>query len=46
MVAMPMRNENIIDIAEIYAQQLCISDKYVACSSVKQNLILLRLQND
>ncbi len=43
MVAVSMRNENIVNIAEVYPQLLCISDKHIACSSVKQNLVLLRL---
>ena len=43
MVAMPMRNENIVHIAEIYPQLLCISDKHIACSCVKQDLLTLRL---
>ena len=46
MVTMPMRNENIVHIAEIYAQQLCVSDKHIACSSVKQDLVPLCLQKD
>ena len=46
MIAMSVRNENIVHIAEIYTQLLCISDKHIACSSIKQNLVLLRLQKD
>ena len=46
MVTMAVGNENIVHINEVYAQQLCISDKHVACSSIKQNLVSLRLQKD
>ncbi len=41
MVTMPMRNENIVHIAEIYVQLLCVSDKYITCSSIKQDLVPL-----
>ena len=46
MVTMPMRNENIVHIAEIYAQQLCVSDKHITCSCIKQDLVPLCLQED
>lgn len=46
MVTMPMRYENIVNITDIYAQQLCISYKHVTCSSIKQNLVQLRCQKD
>ena len=46
MVAMPMRNENIVHIAEVYAQLLCVSDKNVTCSSIKQNPMLFCFQQD
>jgi hypothetical protein len=46
MVAMSMRNENVVHIAEIYAQQLCVSDKHVTRSSIKQNRVPIRLQKD
>ena len=46
MVTMPVRNENIVNIAEVYVQQLCISDKQITCSSIKQNLVSLRCQKD
>jgi len=41
MVAMSVRNEDIVYIAEIYAQLLCVSDKHIACPSIKQNLVPL-----
>ena len=46
MVTMSVRNENIVHIAEVYAQLLCILDKNVTRSSIKQNLIPLRVQQD
>ena len=46
MIAMPMRNENIVHIAEIDAQLLCISEKHITRSRIKQNLVLLRCQKD
>ena len=46
MVAMPMRNEDIVNITEIYAHQFCVSYKHITRSSIKQNLVLLRLQKD
>ena len=46
MVAMPMRNENIVNCAEVYAQLLCILDKHITCSSIKQNLVPLCFQQD
>ena len=46
MVTMSVRNENIVHIVKIYAQQLCVSDKHVACSSIKQDIMLLRLKKD
>ena len=42
MVAMSVRNENVVHITEIYVQQLCVSDKHITCSSIKQDLVLLR----
>ena len=46
MVAMSVRNENIIHIAKIYAQQLCVSDKHITCSRIKQDSVPLCLQKD
>ena len=46
MVAMPVRNENIVNIAEIYAQLLCVSYKHVTRSCIKQDLVPLCLQDD
>ena len=46
MVAMTVRNENVVNGTEVYAQQLCIFDKHVTCSSIKQNPIPLRFQQD
>ncbi len=46
MIAMPMRNENIVHITEIYAQQLCVLDKHVTRSCIKQDLVLIRCQKD
>ena len=46
MVAMPMRNENIVHIAEIYTQLSCVSDKQVTCSSIKQDLVLFCFQQN
>ena len=46
MVAMSVRNENIIHITKIYTQQLCISDKQITCSSIKQDIVPLRCQQD
>ena len=46
MVAMPMRNENIIDIAEIDAQTLCISNQHIACPRIKQELMMVGCQKD
>ena len=46
MIAVSVRNEDIAHIAEIYAQLLCVSDKHIACSSVKQDLVPLCLQKD
>ena len=43
MVAVSVRNEDIVYIAEIYAQLLCVSDKHIACTSVKQDLVPLCL---
>ena len=44
MVAMPMRNENIVHIAEIYTQLLCIFYKHVTRSCIKQDLVPLCFQ--
>ena len=44
MVAMPMRNKNIVNIAEIYAQLLCVSYIHVTRSCIKQNLVPLCFQ--
>ena len=46
MVAVSMRDEYIIHIAEIYAQLLCISDKHITCSSIKQDLVPICFQQD
>ena len=46
MITMPMRNENIVHITEIDAQLLCISEKHITRSRIKQNLVLLRCQKD
>ena len=46
MVTMSVRNENIIHITKIYTQQLCILDKQVTCSSIKQNPMLFCFQQD
>lgn len=43
MIAVSVRNEDIVHIAEIYAQLLCVSDKHIACPSVKQDFVLLCL---
>ena len=39
MITMAVRNENIVHIAEVYAQHFRISDKHITCSSIKQNLM-------
>ena len=44
MVTMSVRNENIIHITKIYTQQLCILDKHITCSSIRQDLVPLCLQ--
>ena len=46
MVAMSVRNENIVHIAKIYAQQLCVTDKQVTRSCIKQDFVLFRPQKD
>ncbi len=46
MIAMTVGNENIINIDEVYTQQLCVSNKHVTRSSVKQYLVLLCFQED
>ena len=46
MVTMSVRNENIIHITKIYTQQLCILDKHITCSSIKQNPMLFCFQQD
>ena len=46
MVAMPMRNENIVHVAYVHAQQLCILDKHVTCSGIKQDLVQFCLQQN
>ena len=46
MITMSVRNENIVNITEIYVQQLCVSYKYITRSCIKQNLLSLRLQKD
>jgi len=46
MVTMSVRNENIVHIAEVYTKQLCVSDKQVTCSSIKQDFVPLCLQDD
>ena len=46
MVAMPVRNENIVHIAQFYSQLFCVSDKHIACSCVKQDIVPIRLQKD
>ena len=46
MIAMAVRNENIVHTAEIYAQQFCIPDKHITCSGIKQDSILLCFQKD
>ncbi len=42
MITMSVRNENIIHITKIYTQQLCISDKQITSSSIKQDIVPLR----
>ena len=46
MVAMSVRNKNIINIAEVYTQQLCVSNKHITRSSIKQDFVSLRCQKD
>ena len=46
MVTMPVGNKNVVHVAEIYAQQLCVSDKQVTRSCIKQDLVPLRCQKD
>ena len=46
MVTMSVRNENIIHITKIYTQQLCILDKHITCSSIKQDLVLFCFQQN
>ena len=40
MITMSVRNENIVNITEIYVQQLCVSYKYITRSCIKQNPML------
>ena len=42
MVAMPVGNKNIVNIAEVYIKLLCVSDKHITRSSIKQDLVPLR----
>ena len=46
MITMSVRNENIVHITEIYAQQLSIPNKHITRSCVKQNLVPLCFQQD
>ncbi len=46
MVTMPVRNENIIHITEIYVQQLCVSDKHITRTCIKQDLVTSSFQQD
>ena len=38
--------EGVSILSYIYARQLCIPDKHITCSCIKQNLVLLRCQQD
>ena len=46
MVAVTVGYEHIVYVAKVDAQPLCITDKNVACSSIEQYLVPLRLQKD
>ena len=40
MVAMPMRDEDIINSTKVYAHSLCIADEHVAGSRVEQDAMV------
>ena len=46
MVAMAMRDEDIVDPAEVFSQPLRVTDKHAAGSRIEQDVMLLRLEKD
>ena len=46
MVAMAMRDEDIVDPAEVFPQPLGVTDKHITGSCIKQDSMLLRLEKD